>query len=175
MKMCCMWEVRCGWFRNYSAVLESIGDAYDFWRCLQWKKSIFQRKDREVAFAKRVSILPMIQSRRFRVKGTHQAKAGLETIFATTAAYSATSTGFDSFKPFSASQDMLNRLSTWRIGPNLLWWACAFDFHSIRFIHRPLERPCRLWSDQQGIPRAAQNIESPEDSTRVSAPRYCWK
>ena len=33
-----MWEVRCGWFWNYSAVLESTGDAYDLWRCLRWKK-----------------------------------------------------------------------------------------------------------------------------------------
>ena len=33
-----MWEVRCGWFWNYSAVLESTGDAYDLWRCLWWKK-----------------------------------------------------------------------------------------------------------------------------------------
>ena len=33
-----MWEVRWGWFWNYSVVLESAGDAYDFWRWIRWKK-----------------------------------------------------------------------------------------------------------------------------------------
>ena len=56
-----------------------------------------------IFLAKRVSILPMIWSRLFRANGTYKKKSGSETSFALMA-YTATSTGFDSFKSLRASQ-----------------------------------------------------------------------